>query len=367
MHYGDTTLTFLNNLYRADQRGTALTYASAVAVEEKSVIDYNLGNPDGVLDPGEEPAPHGCRWSRSTRRRAPSSRTTRSSCSTRSGCPTLERKGAERFEESSSEPDNQQRVLEYGFRPGNPEGEVGSPITPENGVDPTEPQTLLRCPTRRAGGPARPLGRATQAGTRGCWSSTSQARWMILLTTTRERRSWTWRSRPRFGAIDQFGPRDVVGLRVFSTRLGPPGYRRTGGYRKSARRSAGRRRGTTSSPGGGPQRPQAEEPDSVVLGDATGVRGRPAAYEPDRINAVVLLSDGQNDDADDSDDPDQLEELLGTLEGAGEGEQSHPVRVFPIAYGADAELPKLEVLAEASDSAVYDAKDPSKIARCSLL
>ena len=35
---------------------TSLTYASAVAVEEKSVIDYNRGNPDGVLDPGEEPA-----------------------------------------------------------------------------------------------------------------------------------------------------------------------------------------------------------------------------------------------------------------------------------------------------------------------
>ena len=57
MHYGDTTLTFLNNLYRADARGTALTYASAVAVEEKSVIDYNTGNPDGILDPGEEPRP----------------------------------------------------------------------------------------------------------------------------------------------------------------------------------------------------------------------------------------------------------------------------------------------------------------------
>ena len=57
VHYGDTTLTFLNNWYRADQEGTALTYVSAVAVEEKSVIDYNTGNPDGVLDPGEEPRP----------------------------------------------------------------------------------------------------------------------------------------------------------------------------------------------------------------------------------------------------------------------------------------------------------------------
>ena len=56
VHYGDTTLTFLNNLYRADQRGNSFGYASAVAVEEKSVIDYNRGNPDGILDPGEKPA-----------------------------------------------------------------------------------------------------------------------------------------------------------------------------------------------------------------------------------------------------------------------------------------------------------------------
>ena len=54
VHYGDTTLTFLNNLYSADRRGTSLTYVSAVAVEEKSVLDYNAGNPDGILEPGEE-------------------------------------------------------------------------------------------------------------------------------------------------------------------------------------------------------------------------------------------------------------------------------------------------------------------------
>src|SRR5919106_1861989 len=57
VHYGDTTLTFLNNWYRADRRGNPFQYVSAVAVEEKSVIDYNTGNPDGILDPGEKPRP----------------------------------------------------------------------------------------------------------------------------------------------------------------------------------------------------------------------------------------------------------------------------------------------------------------------
>ncbi|HRA34010.1 MAG TPA: substrate-binding domain-containing protein, partial [Acidimicrobiales bacterium] len=53
VHYGDITMTFLNNWFRTDRGGTSLRYASAVAVEEKSVIDYNRGNPDGVLEPGE--------------------------------------------------------------------------------------------------------------------------------------------------------------------------------------------------------------------------------------------------------------------------------------------------------------------------
>ena len=49
-HYGDTALTFLTNLQRADDAGAALGYVGAVAVEEKSVVDYNEGNPTGDLE-----------------------------------------------------------------------------------------------------------------------------------------------------------------------------------------------------------------------------------------------------------------------------------------------------------------------------
>src|SRR3546814_9402138 len=50
-------MTFMNNWFRADQRGNPFGYVSAVAVEEKSVIDCNAGNPDGELQEGEEPRP----------------------------------------------------------------------------------------------------------------------------------------------------------------------------------------------------------------------------------------------------------------------------------------------------------------------
>ena len=75
VHYADTTLTFLKNLYDAAGRGQPLGYVSAVAVEEKSVWDYNQGNPSG--DPatlGTQP-PRRCSSWRSTRRRARSSPT----------------------------------------------------------------------------------------------------------------------------------------------------------------------------------------------------------------------------------------------------------------------------------------------------
>ncbi len=58
VHYGDTTLTFLSNLQKADDAGQGLTYVSAVTLEEKSVWDYNSGNPSG--DPatlGDHPKP----------------------------------------------------------------------------------------------------------------------------------------------------------------------------------------------------------------------------------------------------------------------------------------------------------------------
>ena len=47
VHYGDTTLTFLENMSQEAAAGQGLTYVSAVTVEEKSVLDYNQGNPTG--------------------------------------------------------------------------------------------------------------------------------------------------------------------------------------------------------------------------------------------------------------------------------------------------------------------------------
>ena len=71
VHYGDTTLTFLTNMQQADDRGEGLTYISAVTVEEKSVWDYNLGNPTGDPDhPGRPSEAVGAARGDLSRRRA---------------------------------------------------------------------------------------------------------------------------------------------------------------------------------------------------------------------------------------------------------------------------------------------------------
>jgi Ca-activated chloride channel family protein len=81
------------------------------------------------------------------------------------------------------------------------------------------------------------------------------------------------------------------------------------------------------------------------------------SYDPAKINAVVLLTDGRNDDPRNRD----IEKLLTELRSGSEGQSSRPVRIFPIAYGKDAELALLKRIAEATNAAAYDASNPATI------
>ena len=60
------------------------------------------------------------------------------------------------------------------------------------------------------------------------------------------------------------------------------------------------------------------------------------------------------------DDANQLDELIRTLRG-GEGANAKAVRVFPIAYGEDADTATLRRIAEASNGALYVASNPATI------
>jgi Ca-activated chloride channel family protein len=358
VHYGDTTLTFLNNWYRADQAGNPYRYVSAVAVEEKSVIDYNSGNPDGVLQEGEEPREP----------RVPLVAIYPEEGTLYSDNPLYvldadwvddqEAAAAQRFIEFVQERDNQERILEYGFRPGNPDVSLGSPIDDSNGVDPEQPQTLLEVPEPEVltellddwqdqRKPARVLLLVDISGSMDETADPETGATKLDLA-----------KQATITALDEFNDDDEVGLWVFSTDLGttddpegrylelvPTG--RIGDVREALKNKVRDLLPTNGTP--------------LYAATQLAYEEQVASYDPTRINAVVLLSDGVNDDGDDDDDREQLQDLLDALSDKAEGEQTQAVRVFPISYGDNADVPTLRRIAESSQAALYQSNDPRSI------
>ena len=361
VHYGDITLTFLDNWYRADQRGQALTYASAVAVEEKSVIDYNSGNPDGVLDPGEEARPP----------RIPLVAIYPSEGTVYSDNPLFvldadwvgddQAEGAAMFAEFVSEAENQEKVLEFGFRPGNPEVALGEPVDASNGVDPTKPETLLDVPDG-----------AVLVGLLDNWAQQRKSgRVMMVLDVSGSMGSPADPDDPASATkldlaiaavqdgLGEFKAQDQVGIRIFTSGIATSEDGTLLDYQDLVPVE--------------PVGPNRERLSNEVSG-LIPLNGTPlystvadshaemvAAYDPTLINAIVVLSDGENDDGEPGDDDAQLRELLESVEEASNGENATPVRVFTIAYGADADTSVLERIAEASNATAYEATDATTI------
>lgn len=358
VHYGDTTLTFLNNWYRADQRGNPFTYASAVAVEEKSVIDYNSGNPDGKLDPGEEPRKpkvplvaiypkEGTLFSDSPLFVLNASWVT-----------DQQRQGAQAFQQFVQQADNQQKALRYNFRPSNPQVAIGDPIVSGNGVDPAQPQTLLQVPSP-----------AVTSQLIDRWNQQRKAARVLLVidvsgsmgdTADKEKglTKLELAQQAAIDSLDQFKPEDQVGLRVFSTGLGTGQSQSYLDLVPIGPVAANREQLKTKIRD---LRPTNGTPlyDTALQSFTTMVDG----YDPTRINAVVLLTDGKNEDGITRDDRQQLDDTVRTLQSQSQGETAKPIRLFTIGYGADADLPTLKQLADAANGASYNASDPKTITK----
>ncbi len=358
VHYGDTTLTFLNNWFRTDRQGTSLLYTSAVAVEEKSVIDYNKGNPDGVLEPGEQPR----------KPRIPLVAIYPKEGTLYSDNPlyvldapwvdATERRGAEAFIKVVQQPANQKKVLSYGFRPGNPDVAVSSPVTPAFGVDPKQPTKLLQVPDppvmiklldkwRQQRKGARVLLLLDVSGSMSDPADPGEVDGATKLDLAKK---------AAIEALDEFKDDDEVGLRIFTTGLGASQDMSFVDLVDVASKNRERLKSSIRD-----QFPLNATPLYEATGNAyTDMVG---AFDPKRINAVVLLTDGVNDDDDDKPDPQQLATLLDTLRKGTEGEGAKPVRVFTIAYGTEADQDTLERLAQATNAAAYDASNPETITK----
>ena len=346
VHYGDTTLTFLENLQRADDAGRGLSYISAATIEEKSVWDYNRGNPTG--DPktlGRHAPP-----------RVPLVAIYPKEGTLFSDNPYIvltapwvdeaRRNAANDFLKFLQEPRQQRRFQEAAFR--DFAGKPGSLITEANGMLAAQPTTTLSFPApavldlvqrswARLRKPAQVLLVIDVSGSMGEPVPSAGSTKLELAKAAASK------------ALDQFAPGDEVGLWIFSTDLD------------------GNRPYLPLVPIGPMSRnlPQLRSKIGSLIADGgtglyataraatTYMRGR---INDDRINAVVLLTDGKNEYPEDTD-------VDGLVRGlAAEGED-RSVRLFTVAYGENADLAVLKRMAEASRAASYDASDPASIDR----
>ena len=180
VHYGDITMTFLNNWFAADVRGTSLTYASRGGGRGEERHRLQPRQPRRrARPPARRLAYPACRSSRSTRARARSSPTTRSSSSTPSGSTADEQKlAASAFEEYVQRPENQAQGPRVRIPAEQPERAPrrSDRARPTASTRPAaEPSS--RCRRRRCSSASSTRGPSSARRRASCSCSTSRARW----------------------------------------------------------------------------------------------------------------------------------------------------------------------------------------------
>ena len=230
---------------------------------------------------------------------------------------------------------------------------MAEPIVAANGVDPEQPTTELEVPSPDV-----------LVGILDSWAELRKdARVLLVLDISGSMGDPGGDGRTKLdlaieaavSALDQFKDADEVGLWVFSTELGGPDpnvldlvpIAPIGAQRDVLAQQIEAQRPTNGTP-------LYEVTDKAY-------ESMLAEYDPTKINAIVLLTDGQNDDGNPGDDEEQFAELIQSLQAGSEGSSAQPVRLFTIAYGEDADAITLRAVAQATRAATYNASNPATI------
>ena len=134
-----------------------------------------------------------------------------------------QRQAAQLFQDYVQQPENQARVLEFGFRPGNTSVAIGDPIVAANGVDPNEPQNVLDVPEP-----------AVLVKVLDTWEEQRKAARVLLVidvsgsmadpaSQDSDATKLELARDAAIAALDQFKDADEVGLRIFTTDLDASG------------------------------------------------------------------------------------------------------------------------------------------------
>ncbi len=312
VHYGDTTL-FIADQMRENGPG----YASAVAMEEVTLLDFNkrrgaqprlvaLYPPEGTFYSDNPFIVLDAPW-----------------------VSAKERAAAQRFQEFLAERVTPEVAARSGFRPADFDAEPVAPVSKENGVDPAQPERVLGLPEPRVLDTIKRTWREDR----------KPANVLLIVDTSGSMNDENRLVRAKQGLdvfFDQVGRQDSVGLTIFSDQIQPliPVSPFT--------EVEGRMRDTVENliADGG-----------TAIYDATidgfeQIRGEASA---ERITAVVLLTDGE-----DTDSLATVEDAVSTVRA--QGDSDNQVRVFTIAYsaGAAGAAEALEAIAKASGGQPYE-------------
>jgi len=348
----DTPATFLANLQQADQAGDTLGFVSAVPLDEKSVFDYNRGSLGGLEDGGQRPKPKvplvavypkegtleadhpwvvlRAPWVDAAKRRA----------------------AAGFLDYIRSEP-VQVRFQQVGFRSWG--GRPGPALTEEGGLLPDQPARVLAPPAPKVVAAALESWNAARKRSNvlavydvsGSMKEPVPGTGLTKIELVRK---------AVVLALPLFAPETNLGSWVFSTNLegrqdwhelvpiGPTNAKLPNG--KTRREVLA---GTIPLL-------QATNGDTGLY-DTTlaAFRAVKRSYAPGRLNIVVLLTDGINDDPDGGI---SKQELLGQLK-ADQGNQK--VSIITIAFGANADVATLREISQATGGIPYVVRDPRQI------
>ncbi len=348
--YGDNTASFQTDWLRADDAGQSLSYISALVTEENLVAAYNEGNP--TADPkavGTHPAP-----------KVPlvavypkeGTFVADHPYAVLSGGWVTEpkRAAAEAFLAYLLSDPVQARWQDSHFR--NAAG-VAGPRTGESlGVLAAEPKKVLEPPSA-----------AVTVSILDSWSQLRKTANVINLidVSGSMAKPVPGSSQTRLAAaqqavtaaLDLFTDQDEVGLWSFSGGVrGRIDYRQLidvgpmdGAVKGVPRRQALATAVKELSPQG----------DTGLYNSvAAAYQAVVDRYREDRINAVVVLTDGKND----AEGGLSLDELLAQVESFGQGKQ---VRIITIAYGPEADTETLAKIARVTKGASYKAPSAADI------
>jgi Ca-activated chloride channel family protein len=311
VHYGDTTLFISDQLRRH-----GLGYASAVAMEEVTLVDFNRnrGNREKLVAiyPSE-----GTFYSDNPyiALDAP-------------WVSAAQRKGAEAFGAFLADNVDAQTAARYSFRPADLKEKPRDPVNAANGVDRSQPTRVLGLPEPRI-----------LDAIKTTWRADRKPGNVLLVLDTSGSMGEANRLESAKGGLRTFlkevAPQDRVGLTIFNDRVMPLEPIAPIGANRDTLRA---RIANLIADGG----------TAAYDATAEGVEQVRKLVDTSRINAVVLLTDGE-----DTDSSKTADALVRELEA--QGDSTRRVRVFTIAYSAGAQgaAENLARIAEASGGKSY--------------